>query len=109
MGLPDEGGRVRGSVFHRRKRIAPGNNFRLKLSSSRPIFSYVEDIMADRPDDSRRDNRGSDVRSIGSRTPKERLTPERTAEIRLRILERAYDSPQVAAAVARLLLQQGEI
>jgi len=36
-------------------------------------------------------------------------TPERTAEIRLRILERAYDSPQIAATIARRLLKQGEL
>jgi hypothetical protein len=65
--------------------------------------------MSDRPDDSRQDNRGAEVRSITSRTPKQRLTPERTAEIRLRILQRAYDSPQIAATIARRLLQRGEI
>jgi hypothetical protein len=37
------------------------------------------------------------------------LTPERTAEIRLRILERAYDSPKIAATIARRLLQRGDI
>ena len=65
--------------------------------------------MTNRPDDSRRDSRGDDVRSINSRTPRQRLTPERTAEIRLRILERAYDSPQIAATIARRLLQQGDL
>jgi hypothetical protein len=69
----------------------------------------VEDIMSDRPDDSRQDNRGAEVRSINSRTLKQRLTPERTAEIRLRILQRAYDSPQIAATIAKRLLQRGEI
>jgi hypothetical protein len=38
-----------------------------------------------------------------------RLTPERTAEIRLRILERAYDSPQIAATIARRLIQRGDL
>jgi hypothetical protein len=65
--------------------------------------------MSDRPDDSRQDNRGAEVRSITSRVPKQRLTPERTAEIRLRILQRAYDSPQIAATIAKRLLQRGEI
>jgi hypothetical protein len=65
--------------------------------------------MTDRLDDSRGDNRGNEVRSITSRTPKQRLTPERTAEIRLRILERAYDSPQIAATIARRLLQKGDL
>jgi hypothetical protein len=65
--------------------------------------------MTDRQDFSRRDNRGNDVRSIASRTPRVRLTPERTAEIRLRILERAYDSPQIAATIARRLLQKGDL
>jgi hypothetical protein len=37
------------------------------------------------------------------------LTPERTAEIRQRILERAYDSPQIVATVARRLLQNGDL
>jgi hypothetical protein len=69
----------------------------------------VEDIMSDRLDDSRQDNRGAEVRSITSRTLKQRLTPERTAEIRLRILQRAYDSPQIAATIAKRLLQRGEI
>jgi len=89
--------------------MLPGNNFRLKLSSLRPIFSYVEDTMTERPDDSRGESRGADVRAISSRTPKQRLTPERTAEIRQRILERAYDSPQIAATVAKRLLQQGDL
>ena len=65
--------------------------------------------MNDRPDDSRQENRSSEVRSIASRTHRMRLTPERTAEIRLRILERAYDSPQIAATIARKLLQKGEL
>jgi hypothetical protein len=65
--------------------------------------------MADRPDDSRQDNRGAEVRSIASRALKQRLTPERTAEIRLRILQRAYDSPQIAATIAKRLLLRGEI
>jgi hypothetical protein len=60
-------------------------------------------------DDSRQDNRGVEVRSIASRTRKTRLTPERTAEIRLRILQRAYDSPQIAATIARRLLQRGDL
>lgn len=65
--------------------------------------------MTDRQDDSRRENRGAEVRSISSRVPRQRLTPERTAQIRLRILERAYDSPQVADAIARRLLERGEL
>ncbi len=65
--------------------------------------------MTNRPDDSRRDNRGSDVRSITSRTPRQRLTPERTAEIRLRILDRSYDSAQIADTIARRLLQKGDL
>ena len=65
--------------------------------------------MTDRHDDSRRDNRGGEVRSINSRIPRQRLTPERTAEIRQRILERAYDSPQVLATVVRRLLQLGDL
>lgn len=65
--------------------------------------------MTDRQDDSRRDNPSSDVRSITSRSPRQRLTEERTAEIRLRILERAYDSPQIAAMIARRLLQKGDL
>jgi hypothetical protein len=65
--------------------------------------------MTETHDDSGREHRGSEVRSITSRTPKQRLTPERTAEIRQRILERAYDSPQVAATIARRLLQQGDL
>jgi hypothetical protein len=51
----------------------------------------------------------SDVRSITSRVPQQRLTEERTAEIRLRILERAYDSPQIADTIARRLLQKGDL
>jgi hypothetical protein len=65
--------------------------------------------MTNRQDDSRQEKRGNDVRSITSRTPRQRLTPERTAEIRLRILERAYDSPQIATTIARRLLQQGDL
>ena len=65
--------------------------------------------MNERPDDSRQENRTAEKRSIPSRSPKMRLTPERTAEIRLRILERAYDSPQIAATIARKLLQKGEL
>jgi hypothetical protein len=65
--------------------------------------------MNDRLDDSHQDNPGSEVRSISSRTRRTRLTPERTAEIRLRILQRAYDSPQIAATIARRLLQRGDL
>jgi hypothetical protein len=65
--------------------------------------------MTDRPDDVRGEGRGAEVRAISSRAPKQRLTPERTAEIRQRILERAYDNPQIAATVARRLLQQGDL
>ncbi len=65
--------------------------------------------MTNRQDDSRQGKWGNDVRSITSRTPRQRLTPERTAEIRLRILERAYDSPQIATTIARRLLQQGDL
>jgi hypothetical protein len=64
--------------------------------------------MTERLDDSRQD-RGAEVRSIASRARRTRLTPERTAEIRLRILQRAYDSPQIAATIAKRLLQRGEI
>ncbi|MBA2685453.1 MAG: hypothetical protein H0U66_13285 [Gemmatimonadaceae bacterium] len=49
------------------------------------------------------------MRSITSRSPTQPLTEERTAEIRLRILERAYDSPQIAATIARRLLQKGDL
>jgi hypothetical protein len=56
---------------------------------------------------SRQDDRKDAGRRIASR--RLRLTPERTAEIRLRILERAYDSPQIAATIARRLLQRGEL
>lgn len=63
--------------------------------------------MTENHDESRQDDRRGQVRSISSR--RVRLTPERTAEIRLRILERAYDSPQIAATIARRLLQRGEI
>lgn len=65
--------------------------------------------MTERPEDSRQDNRVAEVRSITSRPRKTRLTPERTAEIRLRILQRAYDSPQIAATIARRLLQRGDL
>jgi hypothetical protein len=65
--------------------------------------------MTDRSDDFRRNDRGTEVRAITSRAPRQRLTPERTAEIRLRILERAYDSPQVADTIARRLLQRGDL
>jgi hypothetical protein len=65
--------------------------------------------MIDRPDDSRQDNSETEVRSITSRARRTRLTPERTAEIRLRILQRAYDSPQIAAAIARRLLERGDL
>jgi hypothetical protein len=69
----------------------------------------VEDNMIDRLDDSRQDNPETEVRSITSRARRTRLTPERTAEIRLRILQRAYDSPQIAAAIARRLLERGDL
>jgi len=65
--------------------------------------------MTDGKDDGRRDHRGTDVRAIVSRTPRTRLTPERTAEIRQRILERAYDSPQIADTVARRMIRQGDV
>lgn len=65
--------------------------------------------MTNREDDSRRDNRGDDVRSITSRTSKQRLTPERTAEIRLRILDRSYDNAQIADTIARRLLKKGDL
>jgi hypothetical protein len=65
--------------------------------------------MTDRLDDSRQDSGAAEVRSITSRARRTRLTPERTAEIRLRILQRAYDSPQIAATIARRLLQRGEL
>lgn len=65
--------------------------------------------MTERPEDSRQDNRVAEVRSIASRPRRTRLTPERTAEIRLRILQRAYDSPQIAATIARRLLQGGDL
>ncbi len=57
----------------------------------------------------RRDRRENGIRAISSRTGHERLTPERSEEIRLRILERAYDSPAVAAAIARRLLERGDL
>jgi hypothetical protein len=69
----------------------------------------VEDNMTERSDDARQDNRGAEVRQIASRARRTRLTPERTAEIRLRILQRAYDSPQIAATIARRLLQRGDL
>jgi hypothetical protein len=56
-----------------------------------------------------RDDREHGLRAIPSRAGRSRLTPERTAEIRLRILERQYDSPQVAAAIARRLLERGDL
>ena len=65
--------------------------------------------MTERVDDARQDNRGAEVRSIASRARRTRLPPARTAEIRLRILQRAYDSPQIAATIAKRLLQRGEI
>ena len=65
--------------------------------------------MTERSDDARQDNRGAEVRQIASRARRTRLTPERTAEIRLRILQRAYDSPQIAATIARRLLQRGDL
>ena len=66
--------------------------------------------MTDPIDDSRRDYRVSDGRSMpSSRGRQTRLTPERTAEIRLRILQRAYDSPEIAATIARRLLQRGDL
>ena len=65
--------------------------------------------MTERSDDARRDTRGAEVRQIASRARRTRLTPERTAEIRLRILQRAYDSPQIAATIARRLLQRGDL
>ena len=65
--------------------------------------------MTDRLDDSRQDSRGAEVRSIALRARRTRLTPERTAEIRLRILQRAYDSPQIATTIARRLLQRGDL
>lgn len=63
--------------------------------------------MTEQHEDSRQDDRGTQVRPISAR--RQRLTPERTAEIRLRILERAYDSPQIATTIARRLLQRGEL
>jgi hypothetical protein len=65
--------------------------------------------MTERLDDTRQESRLAEVRPITSRAPRTRLTPERTAEIRLRILQRAYDSPQIAATIARRLLQRGEL
>ena len=89
--------------------MTPRQQFPAKAFRVPTDILYVEDTMADRPDDSRRENRGNDMRSIASRTPRKPLTPERTAEIRLRILERAYDSPQIAATIARRLLTQGDL
>lgn len=63
--------------------------------------------MTEQHDESRQDDRRSDARPIRER--RQRLTPERTAEIRLRILERAYDCPQIATTIARRLLQRGEL
>lgn len=63
--------------------------------------------MTEQHDESRQEDRRAEVRPISAR--RQRLTPERTAEIRLRILERAYDSPQIAATIARRLLQRGEL
>jgi len=63
--------------------------------------------MTEQHDDTRQDDRRAAVRPISSR--RSRLTPERTAEIRLRILERAYDSPKIAATIARRLLQRGDL
>ena len=65
--------------------------------------------MIDRSDDSRQDGPRTEVRSLSSRIRRTRLTPERTAEIRLRILQRAYDSPQIATTIARRLLQRGDL
>ena len=65
--------------------------------------------MTDGIDDARRNNRGKDVRAIVSRTSRTRLTPERTAEIRKRILEQVYDSPQIADAVARRIIRRGDV
>jgi hypothetical protein len=65
--------------------------------------------MTEQHEESRQEDRRTEVRAIGSRSARQRLTPERTAEIRLRILERAYDSPQIATAIARRLLQRGEL
>jgi hypothetical protein len=56
-----------------------------------------------------REDREHGVRAIPSWAERSRLTPERAAEIRLRILERQYDSPQVAAAIARRLLERGDL
>lgn len=64
--------------------------------------------MTDRPDYSRQD-RGKDVRSIAWRSRRQRLTPERTAEIRLRILDRSYDSAQIAKTIASKLLLKGDL
>jgi hypothetical protein len=69
----------------------------------------METNMADGKDDARRENRGNVVRAIVSRTSRTRLTPERTAQIRQRILERVYDSPQIADAVARRIIRQGDV
>jgi hypothetical protein len=65
--------------------------------------------MIEQQDDPQRESRGNGARVIASRSSRRGLTPERTAEIRLRILERAYDSPQIAAKIARRLLQLGDL
>ena len=65
--------------------------------------------MTDGKDDARRENRRNVMRAVVSRTSRTRLTPERTAQIRQRILERAYDSPQIADAVARRIIRQGDV
>ena len=63
--------------------------------------------MTEQHEDSRQEDRRAGVRPISAR--RVRLTPERTAEIRLRILERAYDSPQIATTIARRLIQRGDL
>ena len=69
----------------------------------------MEANMTEGKDDARRDNRGNVARALVSRTLRTRLTPERTAEIRQRILERVYDSPQIADTVARRIIRQGDV
>lgn len=69
----------------------------------------METNMTDGKDDARRENRGNVMRAVVSRTSRTRLTPERTAQIRQRILERVYDSPQIADAVARRIIRQGDV
>jgi hypothetical protein len=69
----------------------------------------METNMTDGKDEARRESRGTDIRAVVSRSSRARLTPERTAEIRQRILERAYDSPQIADTVARRILRQGDV